>query len=369
MYVAEHPVWAEIRLDHIRHNVREIRRRLPGGVKFMAVVKANGYGQGLVPAARAAVAAGADALAAGSLAEGVRLREAGIQAPILILSPIFPEQVDTAVRHELQLTVFQADWLREMRRHKKTKSPVAVHIKMDTGMGRWGLRERGEFSAMVPLLKSEDVRVAGVFTHFAAANQADVAFTRRQFERFRDMRGWLEEEGFADAVAHCANSAAAIRFPEYALDMVRVGASLYGIVPIDPGVVPNRPVRLKPTLSLYTVIGQVKRISPGDVVGYDGCYTAQSEEWIATLPVGYADGWFRGYQGMRVMVGDVPVPIVGKICMNQTMVRLPEYKPVGTKVTLIGSGISLDEAAAHLGTIPQQVLMMIPESMPRVWLA
>jgi alanine racemase len=360
-------IWAEIRLDHIWHNLREVRKRLQARVKFMAVVKANGYGHGMVQAAQAAVAAKADALAVSALEEGVLLRREGITVPILILSPIAPEEINTATEHGLDLTVFQVSWLKEMRKFKRDEKPVTIHIKMDTGMGRWGLGKRSEFEAMVPLLRAKDICVAGVYTHFAAANQAESSYTHQQFRRFRAMRLWLEKAGFYGVVAHCANSAVAIRFPEYAMDMVRVGASLFGIVPLDPGV-DYDPVSLKPTMSLYTVIKHVKRVFPGQTVSYDCSYIAQEEEWIATLPIGYADGWFRGYQGMQVLINDAWAPIVGKICMNQTMVRLPKYVPVGTKVTLIGSGITLDHLALHIGSIPQQVLAMISDRVPRIWL-
>jgi alanine racemase len=170
----------------------------------------------------------------------------------------------------------------------------------------------------------------------------------------------------------CANSAAAIRFPEYALDMVRVGASLYGILPMDAEIARTIPLRLMPTFSLHTVITHIKQVAPGETVGYDGSYTARETEWIATLPIEYADGWFRGYRGFHVQVNGAPAPIVGNICMNQTMIRLPCKMPVGTKVTLIGAGpngyVSLDALAAHAGTIPQQVLTMISERIPKIYI-
>jgi alanine racemase len=366
------PMWAEVHPEHLRHNLLEIRRRLRPGVKFMAVVKANGYGHGLVPTAAVLAEAGADAFGVGTCEEGVRLREAGIRQPILVLGPIHPAQADTAAESDLEVTVFQASWFAEMRKHRISAKPLRVHIKMDTGMGRYGLRERAEFEEMVPHLREMDIEVVGVFTHLATANQADDGYVRRQFALFQTMRRWVEEAGFGRVTAHCANSAAAIRYPELALDMVRVGASLYGILPIDRDVVEKQPldVGLLPTISVRTVISHVKRVEAGQSVGYDRAYQTVEEEWIATVPVGYANRWFRGYSGCSVIVAGERAPIVA-ICMNQMMIRLPRPVPVGTPVTLLGvdgqERVLPDELAAHIGSIPQQVLVMLPEQMPRMY--
>jgi alanine racemase len=337
----------------------------------MAVVKADAYGHGAVPVARAALAAGADALAVGTFEEAAELRLAGIAAPILVLSPIDPEVVDAAADWELDVSVFQASRLEAALRRKTSRRPIRVQLKMDTGMNRLGIRERAEFEAMLPLLKAADVRVTGVYTHFATAGRADDGFVRQQFARFRDMRRWLDEAGLPGVPAHCANSAAAIRFPELALDMVRVGAALYGIVPLDAEVARTAAIRLQPTLSVVTSVVHVKRLGPGESVGYDCAYTARGEEWIATLPIGYADGWCRGYSGGHVLVNGRRAPIVGNICMNQMMIRLPGFVPVGTPVTLIGEDrgerITLEELAWRIDTIPQQVLAMISPRLPRVY--
>jgi len=363
--------WAEVHLDHIRHNVREIRKHLRPGVRLMAVVKADGYGHGVVQSARAAVDAGADALAVNQLEEAMALRHAGITEPILVLSPLHPSRVDVAVELGLELAVFQASWLAEMRRWKKSRGTLRIHIKMDTGMGRYGLRRREEFEEMLPLLMAEDIQVVGVYTHLATADQEDDAYARQQFARFMQMRKWLDLAGLGDVTAHCANSAAALRFPEFALDMVRVGAALFGILPIEEGAAAGLKVHLKPTISIRTTIAHIKRVERGQSIGYGRTYTADRDEWIATLPIGYADGWFRGYEGLQVIVEGERVPIVGRICMNQTMIRLPRRLPIGTVVTLIGeqSGerITLDELARHIGSIPQQVLAMLPQHMPRFY--
>ncbi|WP_020620066.1 alanine racemase [Paenibacillus daejeonensis] len=365
--------WAEVHLDALARNVRLLRGRLPAAIRFMAAVKADGYGHGLVEAARTAVEAGADELAVSQLEEGVRLREVGIGVPILALTPPHPEEADRAARYRIAVPVFQASWLREMRAARRTSEPLALHIKMDTGMGRIGLRSREELAAMAPWLRSADLVVAGVYTHLATANQADQAYYRQQLQRFAHMRSWLAAEGWADVPAHCGNSAAAIQYPEEAADgmaMIRVGAALYGIDTCDPAVREQVGLQLEPTLSLYSTIVHVKRVRAGEYVGYDCTYRAEQDEWVGTVPLGYADGYSRSYAGFYLLVGGRRAPILGRVCMDQVMIRLPHGVPVGTIVTAIGRSdgaeITLDELAAHSGTIPQHVLTMLGSRVPRM---
>lgn len=364
--------WTEVHLDRIERNVRTIRSRLPAGCKMMAVVKADGYGHGAVQAAAAAIRAGADELAVSRLDEAVRLRQNGIDVPILTLGPIAPREADIAAEHQIAVPVFQAEWLRDMRESRTSPKPLPVHIKMDTGMGRIGIRTKREFEEMLPLLAAGGIDVKGVYTHLATANQADTGYCEKQLARFAEMRGWLDEAGFRDVTAHCANSAAALRDPVYAMDMVRVGASIFGIHTCDEEVRGRHGVPLLPTLSLHTTIIHVKRVAAGECIGYDRSYTAQDDEWIATVPLGYGDGCFRGYAGLELLVDGERAPIVGNICMDQLMIRLPRHYPVGTQATLIGrqrdETVTLDDLARHIGTIPQQVLLMIAARVPRVYL-
>jgi alanine racemase len=363
--------WIEVHLDRIEHNIREIRKQLPFGCKFMAVVKADGYGHGALQTARAAIRAGAEELAVSNLEEAILLKDQGVTEPILTLSPASPTEIDRAVRYNIALPIFQASWIREMRKYKTSPKRLRVHLKMDTGMGRLGIRHESEFEALVPLLKAEDIHVEGVYTHFATSNAMDPAFYNKQFKRFAEMRKWLHCSGFHGVTAHCANSAAALQYPDNSLDMVRVGASIFGIDTRDREVREANPFALQAALSLYSSIIQVKQIEKGEAIGYDNSYVAEDREWIGTVPIGYADGFYRGYRGFHLLVDGQRVPIVGNICMNQLMIKLPAYYPAGTKVTLIGNedrhAIVLEDLADYIESIPQQVLAFLSDRVPRVY--
>ncbi|WP_246131941.1 alanine racemase [Paenibacillus hemerocallicola] len=370
-YTAEPSTWSEIRLDRLKDNIREIRHRIPAGCAFMAVLKADGYGHGLLQTARAALAGGADAVAVGTLREALLLRKGSIGGPILALTPCDPSEADIAAENGISLPVFQEEWFKEMRRCKTTRKRLRVHLKIDTGMGRFGVRDENELERIIPLLRANDIVVEGVYTHLATANQADESFVREQLRRFREMHRRLREAGFVHPIAHCANSAAALRFPELALDMVRVGASLFGIVPVDGDAAKTIDIRLMQTFSVHSRIVHVKRLRKGESVGYDKTYTAPEDEWIATLPIGYADGLSRACKGMSLLVDGQWAPIAGNVCMNQVMVRLPAYYPNGTRVTLLGENggqtISLERMAEAIGTIPQEVLTLLGARIPRVY--
>lgn len=370
-YTETPSTWSEIRLDRLKDNIREIRQRIPAGCAFMAVLKADGYGHGLLETARAALAGGADALAVGTLREAMLLRESSIGGPILALMPCDPSEADVAAENGISLPVFQEEWLKEMRRCKTTRKRLRVHLKLDTGMGRFGIRDENGLERVIPLLRANDLIVEGVYTHLATANQSDESFVREQLRRFEEMRRRLREAGFVRPIAHCANSAAALRFPELALDMVRVGASLFGIVPVDGDAAKAIDVRLEQTFSVHSRIVHVKRLREGESVGYDKTYAASEDEWIATLPIGYADGLSRACKGMSLLVDGQWAPIAGNVCMNQVMIRLPAYYPIGTRVTLLGENggqtISPERMADAIGTIPQEVLTLLGTRIPRVY--
>ncbi|MFK7697061.1 alanine racemase [Paenibacillus sp. HJGM_3] len=363
--------WIEVDLQAIERNVRTIRDRVPDGCRFMAVVKADGYGHGAVQTALAALRAGADGLAVTNLEEAVRLRKHGIAAPVLALTPPLPELVDVAVRYDIAVPVFQKSWLELMRPYKTLREPLRVHVKMDTGMGRLGIRDKREYEEMVPLLWADDILVEGIYTHYASANRTDPTPHLMQWDRFGEMRQWVRESGFHGVLEHGSNSAAALHYPEHSLDMVRVGAALYGIDTRDPEVRDRDPVDLQPALAFHTSILHVKRLERGQTLGYDQSYTAPRDEWIATIPLGYADGVSRDFRGFCLAVDGERVPIVGNVCMDQLMLRLPRYFPPGTPVTFIGGPpkerITLDEASAYIGTIPQHVLTMLASRTKRVY--
>ncbi|CAM4436596.1 alanine racemase [Paenibacillus endophyticus] len=349
--------WAEINLKQIRANLTIIRQTLPAQVKLMAVVKANGYGHGDVESARSAELAGADYLAVAYLEEAIHLRTEGIILPILILTPIKPDDVQLAIAFDLMLTVTSAAWFKAMRAFKAEAScsKLKVHVKMDTGLGRIGIKTKEEWDEIVPWLRAADMVVDGFYTHFATAGKEETAFLDQQADRFKTMMAWSERSSIRINHFHCAGSAAALRFPHLALDMVRIGAAMYGFYPQK--LISH--LRLEPALSLHSRLIQVKRLMKGEFLGYDNLYQAEADEWIGTIPIGYADGWSQRMQQTEVLIEGKRAPIVGKICMDQLMVRLPEYCEEGAKVTLIGKQgdeeITFSELAAHIGSVPQEI--------------
>ncbi|MFC4307260.1 alanine racemase [Cohnella boryungensis] len=360
---------AEIDLGCIRNNVRQIRSRLPQTTALMAVVKANGYGHGATETAREAIRSGADSLAVAYLDEGIDLRRQGIAVPILILTPIEPRLASLAVRHRLELTVGSADWFERLAACPgfSFKQPLCVHVKLDTGLGRIGIRERSEWERLLPWLRLSSVRVEGVFTHFATAGDPDDGFMRKQAEQFRAMKDWIVNSGIEAGRYHCSNSAAALRYPDVQTDMARIGAALYGLAPRS--VAPE--LRLKPALSLRSRLIHVKKIGRGDRIGYADGYVAREEEWIGTVPIGYADGWSQMMNRTALLAEGEHVPITGKIGMDQLMVRLPREMKVGTTVTLIGrdggAHISCAELGADLGVAPQEISSSLTSRVQRIY--
>lgn len=359
--------WAEVSLNHIRENLLKIRQSLPSSVKLMAVVKANGYGHGDLETARMAELAGADYLAVAHLEEALRLRANDITLPILILTPINPEDVQLALVYDLMLTVASAGWLKEMRKHKPLSpaKKLKLHIKMDTGLGRIGVKTKEEWEELVPLIRAADIVIDGFYTHFATAGNADTAFLELQTKRFTEMMNWSYASCLSVNHYHCAGSAAALRFPSLAMDMVRIGAAMYGFYPQQ--LLPS--LKLKPAFSLHSRLIHVKKLNKGDWLGYDNSYCAEADEWIGTVPIGYADGWSQRMQNTELLVGGKRAPVIGKICMDQLMVRLPGPCELGTAVTLIGSQgadeITFAELAAQIGSVAQEVSTSITARVAR----
>lgn len=255
--------WAEIDLTQIRENVIQIRKFLPRSTKLMAVVKANAYGHGDIETAKEAVEAGADYLACAFIEEAVRLRTAGLKQPILILTPIRPELVPLALEHDLMLTVTQASWFHEMRKYKPVHTPhkVSVHVKMDTGLGRIGIRTQEEWLEMVPWLRAPDVVVDGFYTHFATAGEEDNRYLQLQIQHFLEMKEWSSMSRIPISHYHCAGSVAALRFPELCMDMARIGAAIYGFYPEK--LVPN--IQLNPAFSMHSRLLQTKKLKKANM--------------------------------------------------------------------------------------------------------
>lgn len=361
--------WAEINLDHIYYNVQSLKQILPEKVTLFAVVKANAYGHGDVQVARTALRAGASYLAVAFFDEAIALRKKGITAPILVLGSSRPEDVALAAEQDITLTVFQQEWLLKAKGLLKTNKQVRVHIKIDTGMGRIGVRAKQELKEVESLIRENSCfYLEGVFTHFATADQLDQVYYKQQLTLFNDLLAQFQK---LPDIVHCSNSAASLRFPESYFNGVRMGISMYGLSP-SPEIAPVLPFQLREAFALQTKLIHVKQMKQGEKVGYGATYEAGENEWIGTLPIGYADGWIRKLQGQDVLVDGKRTPLVGRICMDQSTIKLPSSLPLGTIVTLIGTQgtetISVNEIARKLETINYEVTCMVSNRIPRVFI-
>ncbi|MGM0846731.1 MAG: alanine racemase [Bacillota bacterium] len=362
--------WVEIDLDNLFENVQNIKRHLPQDVIMFAVVKANAYGHGDVQTARTALKAGAGGLAVAFLDEAISLRENGIDAPILVLGATRAEDAFLALTHDISLTVYDYDWLQSAKEYlAKEEGVLNLHIKCDTGMGRIGVRTEEELQKIESFIREEDqFCLEGVFTHFATADELDRQYFDKQLSLFEKLISRLSER---PRYIHSSNSAASLSHPESYFNTVRAGIAMYGLSP-SKEMKSLLPFRLKQVFSLHTRLVQVKELQAGEKVSYGATYETKKNEWIGTLPIGYADGWLRKLQGQEVLVEGERAPIVGRICMDQCMISLPaEVKP-GTKVTLIGRQdgdfISMDEIADKLDTINYEVPCIISNRVPRIYI-
>ena len=357
--------WAEIDLDAIRHNYTEIRRCLQPETKLLCVIKANAYGHGAERLAEEYSRLGADWFAVSSIEEALPLRAAGISKPILILGYTPLEAADILTSQNISQCVYSAEYARALS--DAATGQVKIHIKVDTGMSRIGFRSADEIreACSLPKLVPE-----GVFTHFASADEGENgdAFTKLQFERFTHIVG---ESGVEFSLRHCCNSAGILDYPEYHLDMVRAGIILYGYQP--SGAVRRRPY-LVPAMALRSVVSQVKTIHAGDKVSYGRTFTAGRDMKVATIPVGYADGYWRSnsVNESKVIVNGVACPIIGRVCMDQLMVNADAVPGLefGSKsdVELFGKRQTADVLAANNGTINYEVLCAVGARVPRIYI-
>ncbi|MCH6268686.1 alanine racemase [Neobacillus citreus] len=360
--------WVEVDLDCIAENVTSVKKQLPEGVDIFAVVKANAYGHGDIQVAETALNAGAVYLAVAFIDEAIALRKKGITAPILVLGASRPGDALVAVQNNITLTVFQKEWLEDAKQQLNTNDQLKVHVKVDTGMGRIGVRTVEELKAVEQTIATDSrLLFEGIFTHFATADELETAYFNEQLGKFEALVGTLAER---PKYIHASNSAAAIRFPKAYFNAVRLGIVMYGLTP-SPEMEQEIPFSLKEAFSLKTKLVHIKKLPKGNKVSYGATYESEQEEWIGTLPIGYADGWIRRLQGQEVLIAGLRAPIVGRVCMDQCMIRLPFEIPVGTTVTLIGSEgdqlISVNEIAAKLDTINYEIPCIIASRVPRIY--
>jgi alanine racemase len=367
-------VWIEIDLDAIGENIRTFRKHIPAETKIMAVVKADGYGHGAYQVARKALHEGAEWLGVALLDEALELRRKGITAPILVLSSFPVRGIHLAILHDVTMTVYQLDMLKEIcREAEKQQKRARIHIKVDTGMGRIGMRTVDELVAFFDVARTCPwVEVEGMFTHFATADEEDETYTLEQYRAFQNFVDELAKRNITVPLLYTNNSAASMFYPERSRHMIRLGISLYGQYPSHYAKTTNIP--LAPAFQWKARVSHVKRVPAGTKVSYGATYEAPMEAVIATIPVGYADGYNRllsnkGY----VLLKGRRAPIVGRVCMDQFMVdvtHIPDVT-VGEETVLIGrqrtEEISVDEIAGLLSTINYEVTCMVNKRVPRVY--
>lgn len=361
---------AEINLDAIGHNIQQLKNLLPSGKKVMGVVKADGYGHGSVPVAQAALDAGVDFLMVALLEEAVTLRKGGIRAPILVIGRVQPTDVKVAAELQITLAAYQADWFRSLK-DVSLPAPLHIHLEFETGMNRTGICSTEELEAIVEEVKDlPSVHITGAFTHFATADEIHSVHYYEQKKRYEGMLEKLASLIPTPLMTHTGNSAAGIQYPGNMLHYTRFGVSIYGLYP-SKEIRNLGNVELKQAFSLSSELVQVKKIKANEFVGYGATYIAKEDEWIGTIPIGYADGYSRSLQGFYVLIEGKKMPIAGRICMDTMMVRLDKAYEVGQRVTLIGEDdgamIEMDDVANHLQTINYEIPCMLTNRIPRFY--
>ncbi|WP_419955468.1 alanine racemase [Neobacillus niacini] len=366
--------WAEVSLEAIKHNTNQFKNYIGSSVNLMAVVKADGYGHGAVQIANAAVEAGADFLAVAILDEAIELREAGITEPILILGYTPPRSIRQAIIAGVDLTVFSEDVLDEIIfQTEELQKTAAIHLKIDTGMTRIGVQTREEaLDLATKVVASRFVILKGIFTHFANADSEDSSYTLQQFERFRSVITYLDDNRISIPLKHCCNTAGTMNFPEMHLDMVRVGIGLYGLYP-DMSL-KEHTISLQQAMTLKTKIAGLKKVAKSQPISYGCTYTPSSERMIATLPIGYADGLSRHLSNCgQFLLNGQKVLVAGRVCMDQTMIDVTTVPSCqqGDEVVIFGGNDkafqSVDEIALLMGTINYEVVCLIGKRVPRIY--
>ena len=362
------PVWAEVNLAAIDWNMKHIKALLKPGTKFCPVIKADGYGHGAIATAGEAIANGAEYLAVSLLQEGQILREAGITLPILLLNYTPPEMSTQVVGDSFTQTIYTLEQAQALSQAATALGrTVRVHVKIDTGMARLGVHPADAFDFCRAVVVLPGLELEGMFTHFATADSLDKTFAREQFAKFKSAFTAVRGAGIPLPICHCANSATILDLPEMHLDMVRPGIILYGLEASDET---SRPFPLAPAMHLRGRLSMVKTVPAGTPVSYGSTFRTEKETQIATVPIGYADGYTRMLsRKAQVLVAGKKVPVVGRICMDQCMVDVTGLTvAAGDPVTLFGPvELSADEIAAHLGTINYEVVCMIGKRVPRVY--
>lgn len=366
-------VKANIDLDAICENIKETRTVINPGTKIMGIIKADGYGHGAIPIARALNEL-VDEYGVAILEEGLELRRAGIQKPILILGFTPSEQHKDMIAYDIMTTVFQYDMAEKISKEACRQGKIAkIHIKIDTGMGRIGFKIEDEsVDSIKRISQLPGIKIEGIFSHFSKSDETDKTFAKKQLEKFLAMVKALEEQGVIIPTKHIANSAAIIDMPQANLDMVRSGISTYGMYPSEE--VNKQTLKLRPAMEVKAYVIFVKTVEKGTLIGYNGTFETKRKSVIATIPVGYADGYSRALSNKgRVLIHGKVAPIIGRVCMDQFMVDVTDIEGVkqGDVVTLVGRDgkefISLEELGNTANSFNYEAACDFGKRIPRVY--
>ncbi|HAE17272.1 MAG: alanine racemase [Solobacterium sp.] len=344
--------WMEIDLDAISENIKTIKAVC--GKRLIAVLKADAYGCGDIQVAKTVIEAGASMIAVSSLDEAMMLRNQGYSGELLILGATDPSDIPVLIQNSISVTAYSTKWVKGVT--SKNCTGLKVHLKVETGMNRIGFKDIDELKKAKGLLMLRGCSLDGIFTHFAKAD-TDEEMTMKQYDLFSQA---VKAMDYPFRWIHCDNSDASLSFRDPLSNACRIGIAMYGISSFNHD--------LKPALGLYTRIFMVKTLGPGEPIGYGSTYVTSGEEIIATAPIGYADGFIRANQGRYVMVDGTPAEVVGRVCMDQVMLKLPEYKPENALVEIFGKTIPIEKMAEELNTIPYEIMCLISGRVTRVYI-
>jgi len=370
------PAWAEVNLNNIKDNLRFIRTLIPKSTKIMAVVKANGYGHGMIKAAQAAIKAGTERLGVVSVEEALELINNNIKTPIHLLSEPPISSVKVLVKNSTNNSliisaVYTKNFVRALSKEASGKNrKCLVHLKVDTGMHRVGISIEKAVDLVKYISSLPNIEIEGLFTHFACADDPENSYTLLQFERFLKLKKILEKNNIKFKIYHCANSAATLNFPQTHMDMIRIGIAMYGLRSSKKTFSP----KLKPVLSLKARISYLKTVKKGEGISYGLTFITQKRSSIATVPIGYADGYSRQLSNKGVvLVKGKRVPVVGNVTMDQIMIDvtgIDEVK-IGDEVVIVGNQeneiIEVNELSKSLNTIDYEIVCSIKKRVPRIY--
>lgn len=366
------PTWAEINLDHILHNYNGAKALTEDGTKVCAIIKANAYGHGSIEVAKHLEKNGCDYFGVATFSEALELRQAGIKQNIMCLAYIEPQLYQTAIENEIDIPLFSFEVAQKVSQTAKELGMYAnIQVKLDTGMSRVGfVYEDKTVDEIEKISRLDNLVLQGIYTHFAMADTTDRTITDEQFARYIDIVDRLEERGIYFKIHHVCNTAGIMSYPEYHLDMVRLGIGLYGHYPSDE--VDKNILQLLPAMTLKTRVTNVKTVKKDAGISYGHTYHSQEEEYIATMPIGYADGFTRLLSGKAdVKINGSLYSTVGRICMDQSMIKVDDSVRIGDEITIFSpeKDMAIERFAEKLGTINYELLCMVQRRIPRVYFA